>query len=192
NGGNITSGDVNQIFASVAGGAGVLADNGGPVQTIALASGVSNPALDIGTSPMGLTVDATGNARDVDQGGINNGGTVDAGAVELQTQILTPETQSLVVTTTTDVVDAFDNETSLREAIAFANDATAGDMADGDADNDGNANDTITFDASLAGQTIVLTTGSLLIGSDISIDGDILGSDNKADITISGNGNSTV
>ncbi|MCB1209949.1 MAG: choice-of-anchor D domain-containing protein, partial [Verrucomicrobiales bacterium] len=37
-----------------------------------------------------------------------------------------PEAPSLVVTTTADTVDAFDNQTSLREAIAYANSGSAG------------------------------------------------------------------
>ncbi|MGD9924612.1 MAG: choice-of-anchor Q domain-containing protein, partial [Pseudorhodoplanes sp.] len=58
---------------------------------------------------------------------------------------------------------------SLRQAIA---DAIAGD--------------TIVFDASLAGQSITLTSGQLALTKDITINGDIDG-DRKADITISGN-----
>ena len=86
---------------------------------------------------------------------------------------LQAETPGLVVTTASDVVDPFDGKTSLREALAYA-DSHAGA-------------DTITFAASLAGQTITLTQGELVIASDVAIDGDILGNDDKADITISGN-----
>ena len=74
----------------------------------------------------------------------------------------------LLVTTTADVVDAFDGETSLREAIELANDPTALPSPflapifvigiPGDADGDGTDNDTITFDPSLAGQTITLNS----------------------------------
>src|SRR5262245_12882736 len=59
---------------------------------------------------------------------------------------------------------------SLREALALAN--TAADA------------DTIKFDASLAGGTISLALGELVIASDVTIDGDSVGNDNKADITI--------
>ncbi|MCB1432070.1 MAG: hypothetical protein KDK75_06375, partial [Alphaproteobacteria bacterium] len=93
-------------------------------------------------------------------------GTVDVGATEFQ----------LVVTTASDVV-ADDGLLSLREAIALAN-------ANADAD-------TIVFDASLAGQTIVLTSGELTLTQDVTIDGDTDG-DDKADITISGNNASRV
>ncbi len=54
-----------------------------------------------------------------------------------------------------------------------------------------NAGDTIEFDPSLKGQTITLTSGELALTQDITIDGDIDG-DHKADITISGGGNSRV
>ena len=153
---------------------GQLADNGGPVETIALNADINNPALDVGDAPMGITTDANGNARAVDQTLINNGGTVDAGAVELQTLIL--EAGSLVVTTTADVVDASDGLTSLREAITFAN--SNADQSD------------ITFangmgEAFENGGTIQLTGGELTISSNITIDGD-LNNDGVADIVVSG------
>ena len=61
---------------------------------------------------------------------------------------------------------------SLREAIRFAN-------ANADAD-------TITFDPSLAGETLTLGGSELVITNDVTIDGDVNG-DNVADITVSGN-----
>ena len=72
------------------------------------------------------------------------------------------ETPSLVVTTTEDIIDQLDNETSLREAIAFANSTS-------------NAN-TITFASNTGeafeGDTIIrLTQGVLEISSDLTIDG---------------------
>ncbi|MEM7316947.1 MAG: hypothetical protein AAF497_27770, partial [Planctomycetota bacterium] len=87
----------------------------------------------------------------------------------------TPEAPNLVVTTADDIVDAFDNEISIREAIAFANDVSAGANADGDADNDGNANDTITFASGIGeafenGRTIRLTQGELIITAPLTID----------------------
>ncbi|MCB1491345.1 MAG: hypothetical protein KDJ77_06035, partial [Rhodobiaceae bacterium] len=177
---SITSGDATQIFAATqangAATAGVLADNGGPVETVALKADAANPALDAGDDgASGVpTTDARGLAR-VDQGGIaNNGGnTSDLGAFELQPQVLTPEAPSLIVTTDQDVVDAFDNLTSLREAIAFANTNPGAD--------------TITFDAGVfaGGGTIVLTQQLAPTGV-VTIDGDING-DNVADVTLSGN-----
>ena len=54
---------------------------------------------------------------------------------------------NIVVTTDSDVVDSTDGVTSLREAIACANNHIG--------------NETITFDGSLAGQTITLIDGQL-------------------------------
>ena len=88
-----------------------------------------------------------------------------------------PETSSLIVTTASDIVDANDNLTSLREAVAFAN-------SNADAS-------TITFDASLAGQTLGLTQGQIALSTEVTIDGDING-DDRADITLSGNNASRV
>ena len=141
-----------------------------PVQTIALLDSASNPALDIGSLVVSVSVDALGNPRDVDIPGVDNGGTVDAGAVELQVLIDAPteELPGLVVTTTEDVEDATDGVTSLREAIEFANDLTVGD-----ADDDGADNDTITFDASLSGQTITLASALPELTADATIDGDL-------------------
>ncbi|UTW54670.1 S-layer family protein [Kordiimonas sp. SCSIO 12610] len=84
---SITSGAAAGVFASIdpVTGGGQLADNGGTVQTVALNPNFNNPALDIGTAPGGLLTDANGNPRDIDQADADNGGTVDAGAVELQT-----------------------------------------------------------------------------------------------------------
>uniref|UniRef100_UPI0016451BA7 right-handed parallel beta-helix repeat-containing protein n=1 Tax=Falsiphaeobacter marinintestinus TaxID=1492905 RepID=UPI0016451BA7 len=87
------------------------------------------------------------------------------------------ETASLIVTTTSDVVDAYDYQTSLREALAFAN-------SNADAS-------TITFDAALSGQTITLGGTELVLSTDVTIDGDI-DDDDIADITISGNDASRV
>ena len=78
------------------------------------------------------------------------GAKVDLGAYELQ---LADETPSTIVTTTADVVDPTDELISLREAINYAN-----------------TNDTITFAASLAGQTITLDS-ELLIEKPITLDG---------------------
>jgi len=72
------------------------------------------------------------------------------------------------------------------------NDAGAGSLRQAIIDANGAAGaDTIDFTAGLAGGTIVLTSGDLVISSDIDIDGDING-DNAADITVSGNNASRV
>lgn len=77
----------------------------------------------------------------------------------------------ITVTTSSDIVNAGDGVTSLREAVALAN--------------AGFASDIITFAAGLAGSTIILTGGQLALTQDVIIDGDVSG-DNKADIVISG------
>ncbi|MEO1151864.1 MAG: choice-of-anchor Q domain-containing protein, partial [Pseudomonadota bacterium] len=180
---NVVNADPAQVFALTQGNtadasilAGVLGDNGGPVETIALLADALNPALDVGDAPNGVTTDANGNARMVDLDGVNNGGTVDAGAVELAAL---PEADSLIVTTTADVVDAFDGETSLREAIAFAN-ATSGV-------------DTVSFASGVgetfeAGGTIRLTQGELLVTEAIDIVG-VTDTDGNPLIRITGDAN---
>ncbi|MCB1499007.1 MAG: cadherin-like domain-containing protein [Bauldia sp.] len=200
---------LSDVFASIAsvdpGGygffdAGALADNGGPVQTIALNRDLANPALDAGDATVldeatlgvdlngdgdtddVITADARGFNRDVDFDGI--GGTPDLGAFEAQLD------DSFVVTT---LDDSGDNLTvtgdlaaeiadggglSLREALILANaDPT-------------NAT-TITFHASLADGTLTLMGGELVIASDVTIDGDTDG-ENEADITIDADGGSRV
>jgi hypothetical protein len=82
-----------------------------------------------------------------------------------------------IVTTANDVVDANDGETSLREAVAFANSNADASI--------------ITFAASLNGETVTLAGTELTLTSDITIDGDIDG-DNVADITIDGDDQSRV
>jgi predicted outer membrane repeat protein len=196
---NIIGGPLTDIFASVvsvdpdgAGGvaafnAGALADNGGPVQTIAIRQG--GIAHDTGadaalpqTDPQDLDGDTVINEPlPVDARGAPrvDGATVDIGAVELQA---TPA--NMIVTTLDDGGDdAYSNgdivaETadgdglSLREALALAN---------------GNADaNTIRFQGNLAGGTLFLASGAgdLDITSNLTIDGDIDG-DGDADITIS-------
>ncbi|WP_222435032.1 beta strand repeat-containing protein, partial [Phaeobacter marinintestinus] len=171
---SLTSGTAADVFAALnAYGGGLLADNGGPVLTIALNTSVTNPALDAGDDSIAPALDASGAPRFDDPAVSNNGGNIsDLGALEVLV-----EAPSLIVTTASDVVDVYDFETSLREALALAN---------SDADLS-----TITFDASLSGQTIVLGGTQLSISSDVIIDGDING-DDAADITISGNDASRV
>ena len=178
------------VFASVTNDpntgvlSGMLADNGGPVQTVALAASVTNAAIDAGNDALDAAGDARGLARLDVPGAAHNGGNIsDLGAFELQASAF--ETPGFVVTTLSDVVDPFDNLTSLREALALAN---------GDPD----AN-TITFDAALTGGSnpgvddggIVLGGTELTISADVTINGD-LDADGDADITVSGDDASRV
>ncbi|MEM7751983.1 MAG: choice-of-anchor Q domain-containing protein [Pseudomonadota bacterium] len=161
--------------------AGGLGNNGGPTQTVALKLDLSNPAIDAGGTPpteqsLGIdvdgdgtiettpiSVDARGLARSVDfPGAANTSGPTDIGAFEAR------EPNSLIVTTTTDVVDAGDGLTSLREAIAFANNVA-------DADGVNGALDTITFDQTVFANGGVIrldpTLGTLVVSSAVKIDG---------------------
>jgi predicted outer membrane repeat protein len=90
-GGNVIDADPADIF-----GSNVLADNGGPVQTIALINSLTNPALDVGVAQSGLTAGANGQPY-TDIAGVGNAGSdfTDAGAYELcfaaGTRIATPD-----------------------------------------------------------------------------------------------------
>ena len=146
-----------------------LADNGGPTFTHSPTLG--SPAIDAGNST--FATDQRGLERPFDFDVIPNASTSDGsdiGAVEVSPA----EEPSLVVTTNLDVVNAFDQLTSIREAIAFA-DSTAGE-------------DTITFDGSLAGETITLAGSQLEISDSLVIDGSALSSP----ITIDADGQSRV
>ncbi|MBR5414413.1 MAG: hypothetical protein IK105_00570 [Thermoguttaceae bacterium] len=97
--------------------------------------------------------------------------TVDIGAYEYQERIEKDvEDPSLTVTTALDIVDDTDFQISLREAILYAK-----------------LGDTVTFDAALAGETIVLDGSELFIGEAISIDATAIGG-----MTIDGAGRSGV
>lgn len=136
----------------------VLADNGGPVRTVALAVDAGNPALEAAFPVFGQQIDAYCNgapdpfllvgARDVARDWVS-----DAGAYEVPLDVA-----SLVVIISADAVDACDGLVSLREAIGYVQ---SGLIAPG----------TITFAGETSATQIVLTGGVLVIDSDVSIDG---------------------
>ena len=132
---------------------GLLANNGGPTQTMALLAG--SPALNAGNNS--LAVDASNAALTTDQRGAPFqrifGAAVDMGAFETQSI-------SLVVTSANDQLDAIYNpaQLTLRDALFLTN-ASSG------------AN-TITFSSSISGTPINLTLGNLVIDSAVTITGD--------------------
>ena len=162
---NVANADPATVFAQVSNGAGVLTDNGGPTETVLILRG--GAAQDVDSAAGILETDQRGLPRPFGQTA------PDIGAVELQ------EAPSLVVTTTADLVDQTDGLTSLREAVAFAN--------SGDADGDGKAGDTITFDPGVFGDgtgRIVLDGSQIQITETLTIDG------GPAGVTIDGDGRS--
>lgn len=120
-----------------------LADNGGPTKTMALAAG--SPAIGKGLNPANLTTDQRG-------GLFARGASVDIGAYQRQSF-------SFVVDSAADESDGDfgAGDLSLREAIEAAG------------PNPGN--DTVTFAASLNGQTITLAGTELLVKGDATITG---------------------
>jgi hypothetical protein len=198
--GDIHQADLSQIFAATTTvdpdgtpngnefQAGLLADNGGSVQTIAV-----NPtgvAHDTGSTAAAV-YDDDGNpatpdvAIPTDARGFDrvSGTSVDIGAFEQQAA------QSFVVTTLHDELDSNDphatlsdfggaGDLSLREALVLAQ-------------QDPTSVDTITFDPSLAGGTLHLRMGELAVAGNVTVDGDTNG-DNRTDIQIDGNLDSRV
>jgi len=193
------------IFAETDGlGTPVLADNGGPVETVALLLDDENPAVDrgdIGALPADsqdldgdadtgevLPVDARGLVRAVDistlpLAGMTGGPSpLDLGAFEIQRDFI-GET-SFIVTTNADELDStqvdatladMGPDLSLREAVFLAN-------------QNGDTKDTITFDLTQMASPFIRLDGGLgtiEITGDVLIDGDV-DDDMAPDITISG------
>ncbi|MBV8752752.1 MAG: VCBS repeat-containing protein [Hyphomicrobiales bacterium] len=172
---------------------GVLADNGGPVRTVAInhyAGAAYNTGSNAALPPNTFNLDSSGNTTEplpVDARGQPRvaGGTVDIGAFEQQ------QGTNFVVTTLAD--NPYDGKTlagelaegnglSLRQAIGLAN-------------QDRTSQDVITFAPDLIGGStpgvnngvLLLTNGELTIDSNVTINGDING-DGTPDITIDGQG----
>ncbi|MEM7506176.1 MAG: choice-of-anchor Q domain-containing protein [Pseudomonadota bacterium] len=178
----IIQADPDQVFAQVVvngeTSGGVLADNGGPVETVALRGNADNPALDgsigelLGQATNGEIVTATDargfDAVDLEINGPDIGPARDIGAFELRPAGI------IKVTTAQDVVDANDGVLSLREAIALANGISG--------------TDTIIFDAAVftgGDESLIrLTEGQLEIRDGVMIDGST-----GVDIVISGDAN---
>ena len=146
---------------------GELQDNGGATSTEALLEG--SPAIDAGSNPNNLETDQRGEGFERT---IGNG--TDIGAFEVQdTGGEIPN--ELVVSTLEDENDGnySDGDLSLREAIALANEREGAD--------------TIAFNSSLSGGTIILNLGELAINGSLTILG--LGSEQ---LTIDANEGSRV
>ena len=120
-----------------------------------------------------LAVEADGSAIQYDLAGSDRvrGENVDIGAYETGASV-TPD--SLTVTTTDDVVDAEDGQTSLREAIAYAESIGGG---------------TVTFLDSLAGGVILLSAelGTIAVSAPITVDAsNLLNGDGDPSLLIDG------
>ena len=91
---------------------GPLQDNGGSTLTMAPLPG--SPAIDAGVFLLSMpATDQAGNPR-------VQGPTPDVGAIEITEATPAPEAQGLVVTTLSDSIDPYDDQTSLREALDYA------------------------------------------------------------------------
>ncbi len=123
-------------------------------RSLAINMGSNVLAVDADGNP--LTTDMAGNPRIAD-------GTVDIGAYEYQgPPAVGRETPSLVVSAADDEFDLYDGDITLREAIYYSQSGTG----------DG----TVTFDATLDGETITLTGWELTITDAVVIDASALSS----------------
>lgn len=133
NAGGLTNGtDNNQVgidwttVLSNDGSAPILADNGGPTATVALAA--DSPTIDAGDNTSASTTDQRGRTRTADSDG-NGTATVDIGAFEVPAPLVVMNTANT-------------GAGSLRDVVGQANNQAGAD--------------TIVFDSSIAGQTITL------------------------------------
>ena len=167
---------------SILGGSGLpvvgpLADNGGPTRTHLLLSG--SPAIDAGDpsfSPPPSTDQRGGGSGRTFDGDFNGSVVIDIGAIEMQA--LPGGGVPLIVDSALDEIDGVTTpgNFSLREAIALANGSFGAD--------------TISFDPTLNGQTILLTLGELPIGEELTITGP--GTTAAGRLTIDAGGNSRI
>jgi hypothetical protein len=135
-------------------GGGLLADNGGPTQTIALRDALDNPALSRADPETAPGTDQRGEPRP-EPAGTNP----DIGAFELnQSNPSPPPVGTTFLVTTTSDITADDGQLTLREALALA-----------DAEN--LTKDRIEFAAEVQGQTITLAGSQLTASSDVTVDG---------------------
>ncbi|MCY2986902.1 MAG: dockerin type I domain-containing protein [Planctomycetota bacterium] len=101
------------------------------------------------------------------------GEVVDCGAFEFQEVVVVRETPSVVVTSASDTLDLFDQQTSLREAIYNAGTGDLGTI--------------VTFDPTLDGATITLGGSALSLDTSLTIDASALQS-----LTVDADGSSRV
>jgi hypothetical protein len=144
------------VFAAVdpVTGGGLLADNGGPTETVALLDEADNPALGRADPEIAPMTDQRGVARPQPAGTAP-----DIGAFELdQSNPSPPPVGTTFVVTTASDVTADDGQLTLREALALA-------------DADSLTKDRIEFDPAVHGKTITLAGSQLTANSDITIDG---------------------
>ena len=112
----------------------------------------NSQAIDKGSNQYAYNAGLDENSLDLAGNPRFSGNSIDIGAYEYQETGPILETPSIIVTTLDDVVDAYDGQISLREAIFYAN-----------------AGDTITFAENLSGGTITLNGEQLAITKDLII-----------------------
>ncbi|MEM9014140.1 MAG: Ig-like domain-containing protein [Pseudomonadota bacterium] len=172
-------------FSAPADGSGV---GGGVMETLVNATTITlaGSAADINSYlDTASNIQYTGTLNAIGENTANVAINVSDGFVNPQLAVISidiAEAPSLVVTTQSDVVDEFDGETSLREAIAHVN--------------SGALSGTITFasgsgEAFENGGTVTLSMGQLTATTGVTINGDVDG-DGTPDITIDADGSGRV